>query len=75
MVVQSASNPKEVREMTNVKEKTLELVQTLPDECSFDDVMEALWVQRKIFIGQEQIRLGQGVSHEEAKQRLEKWLR
>ncbi len=57
------------------KEKTLELIQNLPDSCSFDDVMEALWVQRKIFIAQEQIKAGKGISHEEAKRRLEKWLR
>ncbi|MGH7494930.1 MAG: hypothetical protein ACREOO_21365 [bacterium] len=61
--------------MIKVKEKTLELIQQLPDSCSFDDVMEALWIQRKIFIGQEQIKTGQGIAHEEVKKRLEKWLK
>ena len=61
--------------MINVKEKTMELIQQLPDTCSFDDVMEALWIQRKIFIGQEQIKAGQGIAHEEVKKRLEKWLK
>ncbi len=57
------------------KDQTLELIQRLPDSCSFDDVMEALWVQRKIFIAQEQIKAGEGISHEEAKKRLEQWLK
>jgi len=61
--------------MNSVKEKTLELIRQLPETCSFDDVMEALWVQRKIFIGQEQLKDGKGISHEEVRQRLEKWLK
>lgn len=61
--------------MDTIKERTLEVIRQLPDACSFDDVMEALWVQRKIFIGQEQIKDGKGIPHEEVKQRLEKWLK
>ncbi len=61
--------------MVAVKDKTLEIIRQLPDAYSFDDVMEALWVQRKIFIGQEQIKDGKGIPHEEVKQRLEKWLK
>lgn len=61
--------------MANVKEKTLTVIQQLPDSCSFDDVLEALWVQKKILIGQEQIENGWGISHKDAKKRLKKWLK
>lgn len=61
--------------MVDVKQKTLTIIQQLPDSCSFDEVMEALWVQKKILAGQEQIKNGRGVPHKEAKKRLEKWLK
>lgn len=40
-----------------------------------DDVIHALYVNAKFTRGEEEIRQGRGVSHEEAKKKLEKWLR
>ncbi len=61
--------------MQTVKNLTIETIQKLPDSCSLDDIMEILWVQKKILVGQEQIKSGKGISHEQAKKRLEKWLK
>ena len=60
---------------TTLKQQTLETIKKLPEDCSLDDIMETLWVQKKIFIGQEEIRQGKGISEEEAMKRLEKWLK
>ena len=61
--------------MQTIKERTLDFIKSLPDECTLDDIMEALWVQRKILVGQQQIKDGHFLSHEEAKKRFEKWLK
>lgn len=61
--------------MQTVKEMSLETIKKLPDSCSLDDIMEVLWLQKKILLGQEQLKAGQGISHTEAKKRLEKWLK
>lgn len=58
-----------------IKEMTLETIKKLPDSCSLDDIMEILWVQKKILLGQQQLKSGQGIAHEEAKKQLEKWLK
>ena len=50
-----------------IKEMTLETIKKLPDSCSLDDIMEILWVQKKILLGQQQLKSGQGIPHEEAK--------
>jgi hypothetical protein len=58
-----------------IKEMTLETIKKLPDSCSLDDIMEILWVQKKILLGQQQLKSGQGITHKEAKKQLEKWLK
>ena len=39
-----------------------------------DDIIDALYIKIKFARGEEQIRNGQGLTTEEAKQRLAKWL-
>jgi len=61
--------------MQKFKQITHKLIEKLPDDVSLDDIMEALRVQKKILTGREQIHAGMGITHEEAKRRLEKWLK
>ena len=58
-----------------MKEEAKRIIDTLPDEASLDDIMHALYVTAKFQHGEKEIREGRGVSHDEAKKRLEKWLR
>jgi len=58
-----------------MKEEAKRIIDTLPDEASLDDIMHALYVTAKFQHGEKEIRDGRGVSHDEAKKRLEKWLR
>ena len=51
--------------MKTVKESVLELVQDLPDECTWDDVMYRLYVRQKIEAGLRAAEWGETVSHEE----------
>ena len=47
----------------------------MPDEASMDEIMYAVYVNTKLRRGQKEIDEGKWVSHEEAMQRLRKWLR
>ena len=59
--------------MTN-KEQAKSIIDALPDSVSMDDIIDALYIKIKFARGEEQIRNGQGLTTEEAKQRLAKWL-
>lgn len=50
------------------------VIDTLPDEATMDDIIHALYVKTKFEHGEREIRDGEGVSHEEAKKRLQKWV-
>ncbi|MBI3662594.1 MAG: hypothetical protein HY234_06030 [Acidobacteria bacterium] len=56
------------------KEKALKVIENLPEDVSFDDILEELYVQEKIERGLEDVEAGRLISHEEAKKRLARWL-
>ncbi|WKN45122.1 hypothetical protein [Tunicatimonas pelagia] len=57
------------------KTQLLETIQDMPDEFSVDELMERLLILQKIEEGQQQIQAGQFYTEEEAKKKLEKWLK
>jgi len=57
------------------KERIQEVVDELPEEVDIDELMEKLYLLHKIEAGEREIAAGRGVPHEEAKKRLERWLR
>lgn len=57
------------------KEKVLKTVQQLPDDASIEDAMERLLVLAKIERGIEQADRGETISHQDVKNRMEKWLK
>ena len=58
-----------------MKDMAKQLIDALPDDASLDEIMHALYVNAKFQHGEQEIREGKGVPHEEAKRRLKKWLR
>jgi predicted transcriptional regulator len=58
----------------SAKERILKAVQDLPAEAGIEDAMERLYLLLKIDKGLQQADAGETVSHEEAKERLGKWL-
>jgi len=52
------------------KERVLEAVRDLPEDATFEDVMERLYFLAKVEEGLRQADAGDTVSHEEAKQRI-----
>ena len=58
-----------------VKDIAKSVIDSLPDQASMDDIIHALYVNAKFEHGEQEIRQGQGVPHEQAKQRLQKWVK
>ena len=53
------------------KDKAKQVIDSLPDEATMDDIMHALYVKTKFERGEREIREGKGIPHSEARQRLQ----
>ena len=58
--------------MTN-KDMAKQVIESLPENSSLDDIIHALYVKAKLERGEAEIEGGRGVSNEAARQRLRKW--
>jgi hypothetical protein len=58
-----------------IKEKVKKLIDNLPDNTTIDDIIHALYIQAKLERAEKSIKDGNGIPHDEAKKRLQKWLR
>ena len=61
--------------MQTTKQDVRELLDHLPDDSTIEDIQYHLYVLEKIRRGQEDIRDGKHYTHEEAKERLSRWLK
>ena len=57
------------------KDRIVEIMQVLPDDVTFEDALYEIYATFKIERGLEQADKGQGIPHEEAKQRFAEWLK
>ncbi|MHA3788109.1 hypothetical protein ACX0HA_07860 [Flavobacterium hauense] len=57
------------------KEKIIEAIKDMPNKFSVDDLLDRIMLLQKIEIGLEQSDSGNVMSTDEAKQRLQKWLK
>ena len=60
--------------MGRVKRAVLDLVKTLPDNCTIEDVQYQLYVRQKVQRSMGAAAAGRVHSHEQVKKRLSKWL-
>jgi len=56
------------------KEQAVRIISKLPDDATAADIISELYVQLKIEAGLRQLDEGRGISHDQAKKRLQKWL-
>jgi predicted transcriptional regulator len=56
------------------RQLALETIQRMPDQISFDEILDEIALLASIERGREQIRRGEGVPHEEVVKRLETWI-
>lgn len=60
--------------MSPVKESVIRMVQSLPDDCTIEDIQYHLYVREKVETGLSAIEEGRVVSQEEAERRINEWL-
>ncbi len=60
--------------MLMLKDQISEMIHNLPDGSTLEDIQYHLYVLGKIKNGQQAIKDGEGITNEEAKARLSKWL-
>jgi hypothetical protein len=58
--------------MGSVKEEAVRIVEALPDEATWDDLMYAIYVNTKVEQGQADVVAGNVVSHQQARKRAGK---
>ncbi|MFZ5492576.1 MAG: hypothetical protein ACOY6E_08800 [Pseudomonadota bacterium] len=51
--------------MTNVKEAAKKLIDHLPDQATWDDVIYEMYVKQKIEMGLQAVREGRTIPHEQ----------
>ncbi len=63
-----------IMEAVDIKKQAHEVIDKLPEDCSWEDVQYHLYAVEKIQKGLKCVEEGRTVSHEEVKKRLGKWL-
>jgi len=58
----------------SAKHEAKRIIDLLPENASFEDIMHALYVRAKFARGEREIRSGKGVPHREAKERMRRWI-
>lgn len=51
------------------------VIDALPKNATFDDIIHSLYVNAKFRRGEREIIDGHGISHEKAKKKLAKWVK
>jgi hypothetical protein len=60
--------------MSRPKEEVTSMLESLPEDASFEDIQYHVYVLEKVKRGLERAEKEGAISHEEAKARLGKWL-
>jgi len=58
-----------------VKEQAIELIMSLPDDCTLEDIQYHLYVRVKVEKGIRAIDEGRVVSQEEAEKKVREWVK
>ena len=61
--------------MSNVKSLVVEMMKSLPDDCSWEDVQYHIYVREKIERGMAAVDAGEVITQEEAERNIGKWLK
>lgn len=61
--------------MAHVKEQVIELIKSLPEDSTLEDIHYHLYVREKVEHGLKAIDEGRVISQEDAEKRVEGWLK
>ena len=60
--------------MSTVKEEAKKLIDRLPDQSTWDDIIAEFYFRLQVDAGLEELDMGKGIPHDEIEQRMAKWL-
>ena len=60
--------------MPTAKQEVQELLQTLPDDSTLEDIQYHIYVRQKIAQGLADVRAGRVISQEDVEKRFARWL-
>jgi len=61
--------------MSAIKEEAIRLIQSLPEDCSIEDIQYHLYVWQKIENGLAAVESGRSVSQEDTERRVAEWVK
>ena len=65
---------KGVIKVAGIKQQVINIIQTLPDDITVEDVMAELYFKLQVDTGLKKLDEGKGIPHEEVEKRMSKWL-
>ena len=60
--------------MAGVKEQVIQMIQSLPEDITIDDIMSELYFKLQVDAGLNELDEGKGIPHEDVEKRMSKWL-
>ncbi len=60
--------------MPSVKNAVIDFIKSLPDDLTVEEIAYKLYLDERINKARKQMKEGNYLTHEEAKERLKKWL-
>ena len=60
--------------MASPKQVVRQVLESLPDDCSLEEIQYRLYVRQMVEEGRDEVRRGAVVTQQEIEQDLEKWL-
>ena len=60
--------------MSGVKQQVIQMIESLPEEITLDDIMAELYFKLQVDAGLGELDEGKWLSHEEVEKRVSKWL-
>jgi predicted transcriptional regulator len=61
--------------MSQLKDDVIKMIQSLPEDCTLEDIQYHLYVRDKVARGLADLEAGRVVSHEEVERRAAEWLK
>jgi hypothetical protein len=58
----------------SIKGEVIKLIEELPDNVTIEDILYKLYVRARIEEGIKELDQGEGLSHDQAMERISKWL-
>lgn len=60
--------------MAGIKDEAIQLIRSLPESATLDDIMAQLYFKLQVDIGLCELDEGKGITHEEVQKRMARWL-